>query len=67
MNARKTRWLELLSEYDLDIKNIKGKYNKVVDALSRRVHLMHDTAISMHHSELKIIILDELVTDQHYL
>jgi hypothetical protein len=30
-NARKTRWLEFLSEYDFDIKHIKGKENKVVD------------------------------------
>jgi hypothetical protein len=44
LNSRQTRWLEFLSEYDLDIKHIKGKENKVVDALSRRVHLMHATA-----------------------
>jgi hypothetical protein len=41
LNSRKTRWIEFLSEYDFDIKHIKGKENKVVDALSRRVHLMH--------------------------
>jgi hypothetical protein len=28
---------------------------------------MHATAISMHQSDLKRIILDGLVTDQHYL
>jgi hypothetical protein len=67
LNARKTRWLEFLSEYDLDIKHIKGKENKVVDALSRRVHLMHATVVSMHQSDLKRRILDDLVTDQHYL
>jgi ribonuclease HI len=48
LNSRQTRWLECLSEYDFDIKNIKGKENKFVDALSRRVNLMHDTTISMH-------------------
>jgi hypothetical protein len=48
LNARKKRWMEFLSEYDFDIKHIKGKENKVVDALSRRVHLMHATAFSMH-------------------
>jgi hypothetical protein len=64
---RKTRWLEFLSEYDFDIKHIKGKENKVVDALSRRVHLMHATTISMHQSDLKRRILDVVVTDQHYL
>jgi hypothetical protein len=63
LNARKIRWLEFLSEYDLDIKHIKGKKNKVVDALSRRVHLMHSTTVSMHQSNLKSRILDDLVTD----
>jgi hypothetical protein len=67
LNARKTRWLEFLSEYDFDIKHIKGKENKVVDALSRRVHLMHATTVSMHQSDLKRRILDVVVTDQHYL
>ena len=57
-NARKTIWMEFLSEYDFVIKNIKGKENKVVDALNRRTHLMHVRAISMHQSYLKSIILD---------
>jgi hypothetical protein len=25
LNAKQSRWLEFLSEYDLDIKHIKGK------------------------------------------
>jgi hypothetical protein len=28
-------------EYDFDINHVKGKENKVVDALSRRVHELH--------------------------
>jgi hypothetical protein len=67
LNARKTRWLEFLSEYDFDIKHIKGKENNFVDEISRRVHLMHATNVSMHQSDLKSIILDVVVTDQHYL
>jgi hypothetical protein len=67
LNARKTRWQEFLSEYEFDIKHIKGEENKVVDALSRRVNLMHATVVSMHQAYLKSIILDGLVTDQHYL
>jgi hypothetical protein len=59
--------MEFLSEYDFDIKHIKGKENKFVDALSRRVHIMHATIFSMHQSDLKRRILDGLVTDQHYL
>ena len=38
LNARQSRWLEFLREYDFDIKHIKGKENKVVDALRRNVH-----------------------------
>jgi hypothetical protein len=66
LNARKIRWLKLLSEYDFDIKHIKGKENKSVDALSIRLHLMHSTIISMHQTNLKSRILD-VVIDQHYL
>jgi hypothetical protein len=67
LNARQTIWMEFLSEYDFNIKHIKGKESKVSDALSRRVHLMHATAVSMHQSDLKRRILDGLVIDQHYL
>jgi hypothetical protein len=42
-----------LTEYDSDIKHIKGKKNKVVDALSRRVHDMHATTISTYKYNLK--------------
>ena len=37
LNARQARWLAFLREYDFEIKHIKGKENKVVDALSRNV------------------------------
>ena len=59
--------MEFLSEYEFDINHIKGKENKFVDALSRRVHIMHATVVSMHQSDLKRRILDGLATDQHYL
>jgi hypothetical protein len=52
LNAIQRRWLEFLSEYDFDIRNIKGNENKVVDALSRRMHEMHATAISMYQKYL---------------
>jgi hypothetical protein len=62
LNSRKTRWMEFLSEYDFDIKHIKGKESKVVDALSRILHLTHATSVSMHQSDLKSRILDDVVT-----
>ena len=35
LNTRQARWLTFLSEFDMDIKHIRGKENKVADALSR--------------------------------
>ena len=35
LNARQARWLAFLSEYYFEIEHIKGKENKVADALSR--------------------------------
>ncbi|MCO5613146.1 hypothetical protein L7F22_067422 [Adiantum nelumboides] len=36
LNNRQRRWIELLAEYDFDLKYLCGKENKVADALSRR-------------------------------
>ena len=39
LNAKQARWLSFLSEYDFEIQHIKGKENKVVDALSRNARM----------------------------
>jgi hypothetical protein len=67
LNARQSRWLEFLSEYDFDIKHIRGKENKVVDALSRRVHEMHATTISMYQTDLCDKILEVSKSDLCYV
>jgi hypothetical protein len=46
LNARKERWLAFLSEFDFEVRHIKGKENKVVDALRRRVHGLFEINIS---------------------
>jgi hypothetical protein len=66
LNARQSTWLEFLCEYDFDIKHIKGKENKVVDALNRRVYELHDTTISMYQSDLKHRILEAAKLDLQY-
>jgi hypothetical protein len=66
LNARQTKWLEFLCEYDFDIKHIKGKENKVVDALSRKVHELHATTISMYRTEIKDRILEAANVDLQY-
>jgi hypothetical protein len=46
LNARKVRWLAFLSEFDFEVRHIKGKENKVADALSRRVHGLFELNVS---------------------
>ncbi|GJT54933.1 putative reverse transcriptase domain-containing protein, partial [Tanacetum coccineum] len=36
LNTRKRRWLELLNDYDCELRYLPGKVNVVVDALSRK-------------------------------
>ena len=43
LNAIQRKCMELLCEYDFDIKLIKGKENKVADELNRKMHVMHVT------------------------
>jgi hypothetical protein len=50
--------LEFLYEYDFDIKHIKGKENKVADALNKRVHELHATTIIMYQIDIKSRILE---------
>jgi hypothetical protein len=66
LNVRKSRWLEFLSEYDFDIRHIKGKENKVLDALNRRVHELHATAISMYQTNIKRKNLEAANIDLQY-
>ena len=53
MNARQARWLTILNEFDFEIKFIKGKDNKVVDALSKRVQVNHISTMSSYETYLK--------------
>ena len=41
LNARKGMWMDLTNEFDFEIKHIKGKENRVVDALSRSMKTIH--------------------------
>ena len=66
LNARQRRWMELLCEYEFGIKHIKGKENKVVDALSRKIHVMHVENINTSTSDLKDKIIESSVTDELY-
>jgi hypothetical protein len=58
LNARESRWLEFLCDYDFDIKHIKVKENKVDDSLSWRVHKLHSRSIITYRNDIKGIILE---------
>ena len=52
LNARQAKWLDFLSEYDFEIQHIKGKENKVVDALSRNARLNFAVVFSTYSTYL---------------
>jgi hypothetical protein len=66
LNARQVRWLKFLCEYDFDIRHIKGKDDKVADALKRKLHELHATTISMYKIELKDRIMEAASVDLQY-
>ena len=53
LNARQARWLAFLSEYDFEIQHIKGKENKIVDALSSNAKLNFTVAISTYKTNME--------------
>jgi hypothetical protein len=67
LNAKQRKMLDFISEYDFDINHIKGKENKVVDSLNRRLHEMLATTISMCQSDLKDRILEDVKSDKKYM
>ena len=67
LNSRKSRWLEFLCEHEFDINDIKGKENKVANALSRRVHELHAMTINMYQNDIKGIISEVANADLQYM
>jgi hypothetical protein len=53
LNSKQARWMALLSEFDFEIKHIKGKENKVVDALSRSMKKIHLAVVSTCETDVK--------------
>ena len=66
MNARQARWLAFLSKYDFEIQHIKGKENKVVDALSRNAKLNFTATINTYASNLNEQLKEGVKQDEIY-
>ena len=58
--------MEFLCESDFEIKHIKGKENKVVDALNRKVQEMHLASLSIFQSDLSQRIVNCTTGDELY-
>ena len=67
LNDRKARWLEFLCQFDFEIKHTKGKENKVVDALKKKVHEMHVESISIFQPYLRQQIINHTTEDEMYV
>ena len=54
INSRKAKWLDILNEFDFDfeISYIKGKENRVVYALSRRVQVNNISVVRSYGIDL---------------
>ena len=53
--------------FDFEIKNIKGKENKVVDALSRKVQEIHMASLSICKSDLRQQIVNHTAGEEIYV
>lgn len=67
MNVRQDRWLATLSEFNFEIRYIKGKENRVADAFSRKVQVNHIATMSSYGIELHDRILHVGKRDDKYM
>ena len=67
LNARQARWLAFLSKYNFEIKHIKGKENKVADALSRNAIPHCSASFSNYKTNLEDLIKEVAKNVEKYL
>jgi hypothetical protein len=63
LNARQARWMVLLNEFDFEIKHIKGKENRVLDAISRSMKVIHLEVVNTGEPNIKERVKSAQETD----
>jgi hypothetical protein len=66
LNARQSRWMDLLSVFDFEIKHIKGKENRVVDALRRSMKMIHLEVVSAYETDFRERVRNAQETDAFF-
>jgi hypothetical protein len=62
LNTRHERCLAFLSEYDFEIKHIKGKKNKIADSVSEKINVIYNNM----QTNLKTRIKSTIEKDEIY-
>ena len=66
LNAHQARWIAFLSEYDFEIRHVKGKENIVENALRQQQNEMHSVLVSEYESEFKNLLKTMSNSDDQY-
>jgi hypothetical protein len=66
LNTRQARWMALLSEFDFEIKHIKVKKNRVDDALSRSIKMIHLEIVSTCEMDVRERVRNAQETDAFF-
>eukprot|EP00253_Pinus_taeda_P033032 PITA_33032 len=66
LNARQARWADFLSGFDFDIRHLKGKENRVADALSRKVQCLYEVTFSRWENSLLEMMKTAASQDAEY-
>jgi hypothetical protein len=53
LNDMQARWMDLLSDFYFKIKHIKGKENRLIDALSKSINMIHLVAIRTYETNVR--------------
>ena len=67
LNVRQERWLVFLSEFNFDVRHIKGKENKVAYALGQRISEIYEIIINKEENDIEQRIKSGRSNDENYI